>query len=59
MSPVEALQLALKKENASITLYEKLANEHSEIKELLFTLLNEEQKHKKLIETKIVEITKY
>ncbi len=59
MTPVEALKLALHKEKASIALYAKLANEHPAVKELLFMLLNEEEKHKKLIETKITEITKY
>lgn len=59
MTPVEALELALNKEKASIELYAKLANQHPAIKELLFTLLNEEEKHKKLIEARIAEITKY
>lgn len=59
MSPVEALNLALDKEKAAIKLYGELANQHPAIKELLFTLLNEEEKHKKLIEGKIAELTKY
>lgn len=59
MTPVEALNLALDKEKASIKLYGELANKHPAIKELLFMLLNEEEKHKKLIEAKIAEITKY
>lgn len=59
MTPVEALKLALNKEKASIALYAKLSNEHPAVKELLFMLLNEEEKHKKLIETKITEIAKY
>ncbi len=56
MTATEALELALKKENASIKLYTKLAAEYSEIKELLFALLNEEEKHKKMIEARIAEI---
>ncbi len=56
MTATEALELALKKENASIKLYTKLAAEHSQIKELLFALLNEEEKHKKMIEARITEI---
>lgn len=59
MIPLEALKLALSKEEAAITLYSRLATNHPEIKDLLFTLLNEEEKHKKLIEAKIVELTKY
>lgn len=52
----EALDLALKKEEASIALYEKLANEHKEIRSFLLDLLNEEYKHKKLIQEKIREL---
>lgn len=59
MSPIEALQLALSKEEAAITLYRRLGLDHPAIKELLLLLLNEEEKHKKLIEQKIVELTKY
>jgi rubrerythrin len=59
MTPVEALELALSKENASIELYSRLADEHNEIRDLLFELLNEEEKHKKMIEEKIRSMTKY
>ena len=58
MTPVEALRLALSKEKAAIALYQRLANEHREIEDLLLSLVNEEEKHKKLIEKKIVEITR-
>ncbi len=58
MSPVEALELALSKENASIELYKDLATKHSEIRELLNFLENEEHKHKKMINEKIVQLTK-
>ncbi len=58
MIPVDALKVALSKEQASIQLYRRLAEKYSEIKELLFLLLNEEEKHKKLIEEKIVALTK-
>ncbi len=57
MTPVEALKLALTKENASIQLYQRMSEEHPAIKELATMLLNEEYKHRKLIEEKIVEIT--
>lgn len=56
MNPVEALELALSKEEAAISLYKKLALEHSVIKELLEGLLNEEEKHKQIIERKISEL---
>jgi rubrerythrin len=59
MLAIEALKLALEKENGSIVLYEKLANTHAEIKDLLSDLLNEEYKHKKRIEERIRELTKY
>lgn len=58
MTPVEALEVALGKEKAAIALYQDLIEKHSEIKDLLFLLLNEEQKHKKLIEERIVELTR-
>ena len=39
MTPVEALKLALTKEEGSITLYRSLLKDHSEIRELLETML--------------------
>lgn len=59
MTATEALKVALSKEEAAIKLYRDLAAKHSEIKELLSSLLNEEEKHKQLIEKKIYEITHY
>ncbi|NQT23374.1 MAG: hypothetical protein HQ579_08085 [Candidatus Omnitrophica bacterium] len=59
MGPVEALKLALSKEEEAIDIYGKLSIEHPAIKELLVELRNEEYKHKQLIEKKIVELTKY
>lgn len=59
MTSVEALKLALSKEEQSIKLYQKLANEHREIEGLLSYLVNEEQKHKIMIEKKIEEVTRY
>ena len=58
MTPVEALEVALEKEKASIALYQDLIAKHSVIKDLLYSLLIEEQKHKKLIEERIVELTR-
>ena len=57
MTPVEALELALKKEKAAIELYRNMAIEHPNIKDLLYNLLNEEEKHKALIEKKIIELS--
>jgi rubrerythrin len=57
MIPLEALKLALSKEQESIKLYNRLNLEHPGLKELFLFLINEEEKHKQLIEKKIVEIT--
>lgn len=59
MSPVEALKIALKKEEGSIKVYEKLVLEHPSLKDLLYSLITEEQKHKRQIEEKIRELTHY
>ena len=56
MTPVEALELALSKENQSVELYQKLSVENPAIKELLAFLINEEEGHKKMIEEKIREL---
>lgn len=53
---VDALKMALEKEKASIELYTKLSIQHKVIEELLVFLINEEQKHKKMIEEKISEL---
>ncbi|MFC1624337.1 hypothetical protein ACFL28_03365 [Candidatus Omnitrophota bacterium] len=58
MSPVEALKLALSKETEAMELYEKLSIEHQALKDIFYLLVAEEQKHKKLIEKKIVELTR-
>lgn len=58
MGPVEALQLALSKEQEAIKLYQDFGLRYPEIKEILLFLVNEEQKHKQLIEKKIYELTK-
>lgn len=59
MGPVEALKLALSKEEASIQLYNKLNLKHPALKELFSFLIIEEEKHKRLIEKKIFETTRY
>jgi len=58
MTPVEALKLALSKEEAAIKMYRDMANDHPAIQDLLFLLLNEEEKHKLLIEKKITDVTR-
>lgn len=58
MTPVEALEIALVKEDASIKLYRKLALKHKVIEELLISLVNEEEKHLKMIKERIYELTK-
>ncbi|MCQ9206054.1 MAG: hypothetical protein NG737_07070 [Omnitrophica bacterium] len=59
MVPIEALKLALLKEEASMKLYKDLAKKHRTIRELLTQLYDQEYRHKKLIEDKIRELTKY
>lgn len=57
MIDLEALQLALSKENDAIEAYQELLGNHPNLKDLLYFLITEEQKHKKLIEQKIAELT--
>lgn len=59
MIDIEVLKLALSKEENAIETYQKMLAEHPMLKELLSTLITEEQKHKILIENKIKELTKY
>lgn len=59
MIDIEALKIALSRENNSIQTYQKMLVDHPGLKELLSFLLTEEQKHKTLIEKKIRELTQY
>lgn len=59
MTPTEALELALKEEKKAIELYEKLALEHSAIKDLLLELAAEEYLHKNKLEKKLSDIRRY
>jgi rubrerythrin len=59
MTPTEALKLALEREEASIKLYQELIKEHPTLQGVLTSLLNEEFKHKKLIENEIFKATRY
>ncbi|MCK9603059.1 MAG: hypothetical protein M0R66_01570 [Candidatus Omnitrophica bacterium] len=58
MDPVEALKLALSEEQKAIALYSKLSVAHTAVKETFLFLIEEEQKHKKLLEKAIFELTK-
>lgn len=58
MGPVEALKLALEKEIEAAELYRNLSLESDVSKDTFLFLMGQEQKHKKLIEDKIAEITK-
>lgn len=58
MGPVEALRLAMSKEEEAMRMYDKLSVEHLSVKDIFIFLSGEEQKHKKLLGKKIVELTK-
>ena len=47
LGPVEALKLALSKEEESIKLYKNLSEKYSVAKDILLFLLNEEEKQLK------------
>ncbi|MDO8662993.1 MAG: hypothetical protein Q7K98_07245 [Candidatus Omnitrophota bacterium] len=59
MTTIEALEIALSKEESSIELYKSMLNKYTEIKELVNFLLNEEYRHHKLIADKMAELKKY
>jgi rubrerythrin len=59
MDEVQVLKIALKKEEGSINFYQDMLVKYPSLKDLLYSLLVEEQKHVKMIEKKIVEITQY
>ena len=58
MIVIEALKLALSKEQGAVVVYKKLLAEHPALKDLFYFLLNEEQKHVVMIEKKIAELYK-
>lgn len=58
MGPIEALELALGKEIEAKNIYEKFAFQYPETKEIFTFLMNEEEKHKQLIEKRIAELQK-
>lgn len=57
MGSVEALELALSKEMEAIQVYQDFSVRYPETKEIFIFLMNEEQKHKQLIEKRISELT--
>jgi len=57
MIDIEVLQLALLKEEDAIKTYQEMLVKHPSLKDLLYLLVTEEQKHRALIEKKIVELT--
>ncbi len=56
MNEMEALELALSKEQSAVEAYKNLLAEHPALKDLFNFLLTEEQKHVALIEKKIAEL---
>lgn len=57
VGPVEALKLALKKEIEAAELYKDFALKHKAAADIFQFLVNEEEKHRGLIEKKIRELT--
>ena len=58
MTSAEVLELALSKEKEAIKFYQKLLAEHPGLKDILYYLSNEEQKHKILLEKKIYKLSR-
>jgi len=56
MDLVEALEFALSKEKEAINMYEKFSEKYPVVKDIFMFLIEEEQKHRKLIEKKLVEL---
>lgn len=57
MISIEALELALAKEMASIKLYKRYAIDYPTVRDTFLFLQDEEQKHQRLIEKKIRELS--
>jgi len=56
MIDIDVLKLALSKEKDAIKTYQDMLAGHPNLKDLLYLLITEEQKHKELIEKKISEL---
>lgn len=59
MDEVQVLNTALKKEEGAIKFYQDMLAKYPSLQDLLNSLFIEEQKHVKMIEKKIIEITQY
>ncbi len=57
MTPVDALRLALLKEQEAMEAYQRYAEDFPGVREIFEFLVSEEYKHKELIERKINELT--
>ena len=58
MSPVEALKLALAKEKEAHDLYQRFTQEQPVAREIFLDLVIEEERHARLIEKRIYELTR-
>jgi len=58
MIDIEVLKLALSKEEEAIKLYEGMIKSNPGVKDLLYDLVTEEQKHKLLLEKRIALLTR-
>jgi rubrerythrin len=58
MIDIEVLKLALSKEEEAIKLYQSMIMSNPGVKELLYILVTEEQKHKVLLEKRIADLTR-
>lgn len=58
MGPIEALKLAREKEIEARDFYQEFSLSYPKAREIFFFLMNEEEKHKALIEKKIMELQK-
>lgn len=58
MTYLEALEMALTKENSSIKLYTEFGMKYPTLRDLFSSLADEERKHLKMIEKKISELMK-
>jgi rubrerythrin len=59
MIEIEALKMALAKEQDAVKAYQGLLAQHPTLSELLSFLVTEEQKHVVMIEKKISELSGY
>ncbi|MCK9431804.1 MAG: ferritin family protein [Candidatus Omnitrophica bacterium] len=59
MIEIEALRMALAKEQNAVRIYQGLLAQHPSLKELFSFLVTEEQKHVLMIEKKIGELSRY